>query len=213
MRTFFGVVAAVLFGLAIYSFAVMIGDSSRLGGDALSGYVEDGRYYVSNHGRATEVSRDDWEASRRHAQTVFVTHPLGLVAMGYLLFAFIFPTFAGRRSADADARIASVRASGDARATARCGGRIGQLRLSGPLFRVSVHPGGLVLEPLFLGSRAILAAELASVRPSSSGLFRTLEIVHASPDVASPVVLAVAETSPLGEALRGLERGASNTAG
>jgi len=200
VRNLLGVIAALVFGFALYSFAVMFGDAMRLGGDALSGYEQDGHYYVASHGKTTEVPREDWEASEEHAQRVFVTHPLGLLAGGYLLFAFVFPGLAGRRGPDADARLAKVRASGDARASARCGGRIGKLRVSGPLVRVAVHPAGLVVAPLLLGARAVLTGEIREIRPSAGGV----EIAHTSPDVRSPLDLAVGESSPVARALLAL---------
>jgi hypothetical protein len=208
IRNALGVVAALVFGFALYSFAVVFGDSMRLGGDALNGYEANGHYYVSSHGKTTEVSREDWQASEQHATRVFVTHPLGLVAGGYLLFAFVFPVLAGRRGPDADARLAKVQASGDARAAARCGGSIAKLRMSGPLLRVAVHPGGLVVAPLLLGARAILIGEIREIRPRDGAV----EIAHTSPDVRSPVALALAESSPVAQALLALERGGNEGA-
>ena len=81
-----GVVVGVL------NFFAFLAISGRLGGDALNGYERDGRYYVSSHGHATEVSAAQWRLSRVHAISVFVTHPLALVSMAYLLFQHVLPS-------------------------------------------------------------------------------------------------------------------------
>jgi hypothetical protein len=56
-----------------------------LGGDAVSGKSEAGHYYLSSHGRLTEVSGPVFAYSRVHTYSVFVTHPLALLAglIGY----------------------------------------------------------------------------------------------------------------------------------
>jgi hypothetical protein len=51
-----------------------------LGGDAASGRVEDGHYYLSSHGRLTEVSRGTFLYSRVHTYSIWITHPLAIVA-------------------------------------------------------------------------------------------------------------------------------------
>jgi hypothetical protein len=61
-------VVGVLVGFTNF-FAFMI-ISGRLGGDALSGYERDGRYYVSSRGRVTEVSAAQWQLSRLHAISI-----------------------------------------------------------------------------------------------------------------------------------------------
>jgi hypothetical protein len=58
-------------------FAIM---SHVLGGDALNGRIEDGRYFLNQNGRLTEVSQAVFEYSRWHARSLFVTHPLAIVA-------------------------------------------------------------------------------------------------------------------------------------
>jgi hypothetical protein len=56
-----------------------------IGGDALSGKVEDGHYYVSSHGKLTEVSPNVWHYSRCHAISVWITHPLAIFGGGGLI--------------------------------------------------------------------------------------------------------------------------------
>src|SRR5689334_21811040 len=80
--------------------------------------------------------------------SVFITHPLAMLGMAYLLFAVVFPTFIGRRSPQADERLAEVRASGAELVAERPGGRIGMFQASAGLLAVSVYPGGIVIKPL-----------------------------------------------------------------
>jgi hypothetical protein len=47
------------------------------------GKVEDGRFYLSSHGRLTEVSEATWQYLRAHERSIWVTHPL--VFLGLLL--------------------------------------------------------------------------------------------------------------------------------
>jgi hypothetical protein len=55
-------------------------------GDALSGKVVDGHYFLGNKGTYTEVDQATWEWSRLHGLSLFVTHPLAIAAIFYLNF-------------------------------------------------------------------------------------------------------------------------------
>lgn len=61
--------------------------SSAIGGDALNGEVVDGRYYVSNHGRLTEVSRGMWVYLWYHGWSTDVTHLLAFLAFLVMVVA------------------------------------------------------------------------------------------------------------------------------
>jgi hypothetical protein len=54
--------------------------AALLGGDAINGRSENGHYYFSSHGKATEVSEAVYIYSRIHVYNVFITHPLAMVA-------------------------------------------------------------------------------------------------------------------------------------
>jgi hypothetical protein len=64
--------------LAILSFAAFVVAAILLGGDAINGHVENGRYFLSWHGRPTEVSSAVFNYSRYHA---FATMGLFAAAM------------------------------------------------------------------------------------------------------------------------------------
>lgn len=68
---------------AINFLAFIIG-AAVLDGDAVNGKIEDGRYYVANHGKYTEVSKSAFTYSRWHVYSVFVTFPIAMLC-GLLL--------------------------------------------------------------------------------------------------------------------------------
>lgn len=71
-RRYWQPVAAV----AVVNFLLFAVASFRLGGDALNGGIEGGRYYLDNHGRRTEVGRAVYTYSFVHAASVVGTHGL-----------------------------------------------------------------------------------------------------------------------------------------
>lgn len=79
MRKLYDIVCAV----ALINFIAFLIGVAELGGDAVSGKSEGGRYYVANHGKLTEVSRAAFTYSRIHCYAVFTTHALAFVL--YLL--------------------------------------------------------------------------------------------------------------------------------
>lgn len=152
---------AALVGFA--NFFWFVAESSALGGDALNGTIRGGHYYVSSHGALTEVSQGQWYWSRAHAISVFGTHLLAMVGMAFLLFRVFFPAMLPSPSPDDAERLVAVRASGPEIAGGRVAGQLGDLRLSGPLLDVAVHPGGMVLRPPFMRPVVLLADELEGV--------------------------------------------------
>ena len=181
-------------------------ESVNLGGDALNGFVRDGRYFVVSHGVATEVSRATWDWSRFHASSVLVTHPLALLGAAYLAFARVFPAMmAGRSSAESQAsRAAWIRGTGPILASARCAGQVGGVRYSGPLLMVSVAAAGIIVKPAFMAERSILTSEIRSIA-ARRGLFGwRVEVAHEGIDSAPPLVLYVRRDHPVAQAIRDL---------
>ncbi len=69
----------VLIGLiALVNFSSFIAIDLYLGGSALNGKQENGKFYLSEHGRYTEVSETIFEYSKFHAYSMFATHALFL---------------------------------------------------------------------------------------------------------------------------------------
>jgi hypothetical protein len=79
------VIGGALFAIAIVNFLVFVTLSVSWGGDALSGKVENGRYYLSHKGHLTEVTEARWWFNRAHAISVIVTHTAGIFGAGWLL--------------------------------------------------------------------------------------------------------------------------------
>jgi len=75
----------VFFYMAIINFTVFFIMAVSLGGDAVNGTINNGRYYLMSHGRYTEVTKAVFDYSKWHVHSLMVTHPLGLLA-GYWYF-------------------------------------------------------------------------------------------------------------------------------
>jgi hypothetical protein len=63
----------------IVNFFVFFLAAVYLGGDALSGRAVDGHYFLSSHGRLTEVSQAVFTYSEWHVRGVFITHPIAAI--------------------------------------------------------------------------------------------------------------------------------------
>jgi hypothetical protein len=189
-------------------FVVFLDHSQRLHGDALSGTQIDGRYFVADHGRRTEVAEDDWRTNRTLGVGMIATFPLGMAGMAYLLFAQVFRRAIYRRSDDeVAAGVRRVRASGAVVAEVRTGGNLGWVGFGGKLLRVAVHTGGVVVKPIFLPEFGIAREQVRAVRPRKVWkLVEQVEIDHGAPDVPSPIVLALRHADPVVAALEALVR-------
>ena len=78
-----GILGVVLFFGGLANFFIFWHVSVMHGGSPSRGKVEDGRFYLSSHGRLTEVSEATWQYLRAHERSIWVTHPL--VFLGLLL--------------------------------------------------------------------------------------------------------------------------------
>jgi hypothetical protein len=194
---------AVIVGFV--NFFWFIAESRTLGGDALNGFVRGGSYFVVEHGTATEVSRSTWEWSRIHGASIFITHPLALAGLAYLLVTQFFPKRMGITGGAARTEsVQRVLRSGSAIASARTGGRLGDLRATRPLVLVTVYPAGVVIKPVLMTAFAIPAERIRAV-----GAIRVLgtsgiSIEHDEPDLPSRVWLYLGETDPVARAVRDL---------
>ena len=53
--------------LTAVNFLIFVLISTYLGGDAVNGHIETGRYFLCGHGHCTEVSRSIWRYSYWHS--------------------------------------------------------------------------------------------------------------------------------------------------
>jgi hypothetical protein len=134
---------------------------------------------------------------------IWITHPLTMLSMAYLLFRFIFPALMGRQNAtDAAAREQVLRASGPMLAAGRPRGRIGSVNMSRGLLTVQVFPDGILLNPIFMRSAAILRSEIIGIRVNGTLLGgHYIEVSYTSPAIHSPLLLYASPESDLVRAI------------
>jgi len=85
MRRHLEILGTVLFFIAWINFVVFWVVAVSIGGDAISGKVEGNRYYLSNHGKLTEVSHRVWNYARAHTISTFIALPIGAFVGGGLI--------------------------------------------------------------------------------------------------------------------------------
>ncbi len=74
----------IIFKVAIINFVVFVVIALLLGGDAINGDALNGsgagHYFVGMNGRSTEVSYPIYIYSKIHVISLFITHPLAMIA-------------------------------------------------------------------------------------------------------------------------------------
>jgi len=75
--------AGFIFGLI--NFTVFFIIAAGIGGDAINGHAESGHFFLSNHGRLTEVSHSVFLYSQCHVLSQAVTWPITMIC-AYLLY-------------------------------------------------------------------------------------------------------------------------------
>jgi hypothetical protein len=136
--------------------------------------------------------------------SIWISHPLTIVAAADLLTQLILPRFMGGQSREeARQREELLRASGAVLAATRTGGRIGRVYVSRGLLGVQVFPGGLLLKPTFMRSSAVLNNEVTGlqVKQSVLGGGPYIQVNCSTPAVSSPVALYVPPTSDVARAI------------
>ena len=78
-------ICRIIFKIAIINFVVfaiiyLILGGSAINGDAFNGSGIGGHYFVGMNGRSTEVSYPIYIYSKIHTISVFITHPLAMIA-------------------------------------------------------------------------------------------------------------------------------------
>jgi hypothetical protein len=198
-------VALVVLAIGFLNFLWFFSESSTIG-DAQRGYTSDGHYFLVHAGVATEVNKATWDWSNVHAASLFLTHPLALAAVAYLVFTVGFPSLTGARvGAEMTQRVERIRTSGSARASERTGGRFGELLVTKPLVNVAVHPGGAVIKVIGVAPIGLEAANLTAIVSDRSRLgTATIRIHHREADAPMDIRLYLDESSPVTLALRDL---------
>lgn len=65
--------------ICILNFIAFIIVSMVIGGSAPNGYEKDGKYFLSEHGKETEVTKQVWDYSLWHTRSLIITHPLAMI--------------------------------------------------------------------------------------------------------------------------------------
>jgi hypothetical protein len=85
LRGFLGLVGLIFFVVAGLNFTAFMLISLALGG--VNAKVEDGHYYLTNHANRTEVSERVYAYSRAHQRTIGITHVMGFIGFGLIMYA------------------------------------------------------------------------------------------------------------------------------
>lgn len=67
--------------LTLVNFVVFVLVAQLIGGDALNGKIENGHFYLMQHGVYTEVSGWVFRYSELHVLSLLVLHPLAMIAV------------------------------------------------------------------------------------------------------------------------------------
>lgn len=65
--------------IAFANFLLFMILSLEIGGDALTGFIKDGEYFVSDHGKHTQVAAFIWYLNRALGLGAFVFIPLAII--------------------------------------------------------------------------------------------------------------------------------------
>jgi hypothetical protein len=89
-----------VYAIWLLNFISFLVGAATIGGDAVNGKAEAGRFYVSDHGKLTEVSRAVFTYSRFHCYATWMTHAMAVICA--LLFG---PIQGSDKSSDKKPRV------------------------------------------------------------------------------------------------------------
>lgn len=132
---------------------------------------------------------------------VFVSHPLAVLAIGFLVLRRVAPAVLLRSAGPPPPH------TGPPHATARCSGSIGAVQLRNML-KVTAYADRLVVGVPLVGSRTIMAGQLVRVDEQHvlAHGWPAIRIEHTSPGLVSPVTLLLRAAHPLRQAIETLWR-------
>lgn len=181
-RTLLTYVATLAVALSFINSFWFMGESLKMGGDAGSGIVRDGRYYVGSRGKYSEVTREQWERSRFQGSVLAPMHLLGMAAMAYLVLGEVFPALLRSHTPAGNSdTVQRIISSGEDLASASCGGQVGSMSFSRGFLKVSVHPDGAVLKPAFMQPIGVPVASIMAVRERRLLFQRSIELTYSPP--------------------------------
>ena len=129
---------------------------------------------------------------------IFLSWVVSFVSMGYLVFRGLgYALAAGVPRDTAYARATAIASSGACLAFVRTDGWLGDVRLSGPLLSVSVHPGGIVVKPLFFPPCTVFASEIQGVDTDRIWGREYLVVRHQGTGCPTPLAIPVGGQSAM----------------
>lgn len=209
IRKIHGFAVAAIAIAAIASFLTVWVLAVIYGGDATGGFERAGQFYIWNrpHTGYQEVSQTIWEMSLLANRALPILWPLMFLAMGSWILATESRVLNGTAFRETDSRVRFVRRSGSLLCSRRLSGSSGRVSVWGPLFLVEVYPAGVLVKPLLVRRRAILASEIRDVVAGKDRGHDYLEIHHSGEGMPSPVRLWESPAAPLGAAIRTVAQG------
>lgn len=74
-------IATAILILCVCNFVAFGVGSIIIGGSSANGFKKDGRFFVTDHGKDTEVTEQTWNYSLWHSRSLILTHPLAMALL------------------------------------------------------------------------------------------------------------------------------------
>lgn len=74
-------IATAILILCVCNFVAFAVGSLIIGGSSANGSKKEGRFFVSEHGKDTEVTEQTWNYSLWHSRSLILTHPLAMALL------------------------------------------------------------------------------------------------------------------------------------
>jgi hypothetical protein len=200
-RTRFGpVLLPAILGLLVVNW-LWAGSEAPGGATALGGYVSDGHYFLSGHGRFVEVSQAMWQWSLVHTIITLASWPVMAVL---ILAGSRGGLFARSTAGDSEAalRLAAVKASGPVFLELAALVSVTGATIPGGPMTISFRPDGLIVQPPGVSRRAINRSDVVAIEEHRTDVSPWIEIAHAAPDLGTPLVIVADPDGRLWGAVR-----------
>jgi hypothetical protein len=70
----------IVIAIAVINFLAFVLVAAAIGGDAVNGHAEAGKFFLASHGKLTETTESVFRYSRLHVYSLWITHLLGMIA-------------------------------------------------------------------------------------------------------------------------------------
>ncbi len=74
-------IATAILILCVCNFVAFGVGSIIIGGSSANGSKKEGRFFVSEHGKDTEVTEQTWNYSLWHSRSLILTHPMAMALL------------------------------------------------------------------------------------------------------------------------------------